>query len=213
MKKAVLGVAGIVLFLAFIKFFLIVGALASFIALIYFTVQACRTTDNRNGILKTRILPSFITMIICFAMIGGLSNNSNHSSHREDTSSSKVEHHKASTSSSDDDLDDSSDSADSESDDVDDSSSDESIDTNDESESTDVSSNDENTTTNDNGSGNAPTNHGDMTTDQQGTIVGNSRTMIYHTPDQHGYRMNSANAVYFKSEADAQAAGYRKALK
>ncbi len=52
-----------------------------------------------------------------------------------------------------------------------------------------------------------------MMTDQQGTIVGNSRTMIYHTPDQKGYRMNSANAVYFKSEADAQAAGYRKSLR
>lgn len=59
----------------------------------------------------------------------------------------------------------------------------------------------------------APTNNGDMLTNQQGTIVGNSQTMIYHTPDQKGYRMNSANAVYFKSEADAQAAGYRKSLR
>ena len=54
-------------------------------------------------------------------------------------------------------------------------------------------------------------NHGDLETSQQGSIIGNSRTMIYHTPEQHGYRMNSANAVYFKTEAEAQAAGYRKA--
>lgn len=52
-----------------------------------------------------------------------------------------------------------------------------------------------------------------METDQQGTIVGNSRTMVYHTPDQQGYRMNSANAVYFNSEAEAQAAGYRKSAR
>ena len=52
-----------------------------------------------------------------------------------------------------------------------------------------------------------------MTTDSKGLIVGNSKTLIYHTPDQHGYRMNSANAVYFNSESEAQAAGYRKALR
>lgn len=59
----------------------------------------------------------------------------------------------------------------------------------------------------------SPSNKGDMMTDQQGTIVGNSKTMIYHTPEQAGYRMNSTNAVYFNSEAEAQAAGYRKALR
>jgi len=59
----------------------------------------------------------------------------------------------------------------------------------------------------------SPSNKGDMMTDQQGTIVGNSKTMVYHTPEQAGYRMNSANAVYFNSEAEAQAAGYRKALR
>lgn len=59
----------------------------------------------------------------------------------------------------------------------------------------------------------SPSNKGDLMTDQQGTIVGNSKTMIYHTPEQAGYRMNSANAVYFNSEAEAQAAGYRKALR
>ncbi|MBF0757903.1 hypothetical protein E4T91_03900 [Ligilactobacillus murinus] len=47
----------------------------------------------------------------------------------------------------------------------------------------------------------------------QGTIVGNSRSMIYHVPGQRGYRMNSSNAVYFNTEAEAQAAGYRKAYR
>lgn len=37
--------------------------------------------------------------------------------------------------------------------------------------------------------------------------------MIYHVPGQRGYRMNSENAVYFNSEAEAQAAGYRKSLR
>lgn len=41
-------------------------------------------------------------------------------------------------------------------------------------------------------------------------IIGNSRSHIYHVPGQAGYHMNSANAVYFNSEADAIAAGYRK---
>lgn len=53
----------------------------------------------------------------------------------------------------------------------------------------------------------------DLETDKAGTIVGNKNSKIYHTPDQAGYHMNSANAVYFKSEAAAQAAGYRKALR
>jgi methylphosphotriester-DNA--protein-cysteine methyltransferase len=52
-----------------------------------------------------------------------------------------------------------------------------------------------------------------MNTAEQGTIIGNSRSKIYHVPGQAGYHMNSANAVYFNSEADAQAAGYRKALR
>ena len=46
-----------------------------------------------------------------------------------------------------------------------------------------------------------------MRTDQAGMIVGNARSKIYHTPDQQGYHMNSANAVYFNSEAEAQTAG------
>lgn len=69
------------------------------------------------------------------------------------------------------------------------------------------------TSAEDNSSTADPSSKGDMTTDQQGTIVGNSKTKVYHTPDQTGYRMNSANAVYFNTEQEAQAAGYRKALR
>ena len=64
--------------------------------------------------------------------------------------------------------------------------------------------------------GNAPVNNGDMNTadaNAQGTIVGNSRSMIYHVPGQRGYRMNSENAVYFNTEDEAQAAGYRRSLR
>lgn len=78
---------------------------------------------------------------------------------------------------------------------------------NDSADSTATSEDDSNSTTTDQSS------KGDMTTDQQGTIVGNSKTKVYHTPGQTGYRMNSANAVYFNTEQEAQAAGYRKALR
>lgn len=38
----------------------------------------------------------------------------------------------------------------------------------------------------------------DIKTDQaNGMIVGNANSKIYHTPDQQGYHMNPANAVYF----------------
>ena len=56
-------------------------------------------------------------------------------------------------------------------------------------------------------------NHGDMNTTDSGKIVGNRNSKIYHVPGQAGYQMNSANAVYFDSEAEAKAAGYRKALR
>ncbi|WP_179395073.1 DNA-entry nuclease [Lacticaseibacillus absianus] len=61
--------------------------------------------------------------------------------------------------------------------------------------------------------GHAVTNRGDMNTAATGKIVGNRNSHIYHVPGQAGYRMNSANAVYFNSEAEARAAGYRKALR
>ncbi|KRL39155.1 hypothetical protein FD20_GL000203 [Liquorilactobacillus uvarum DSM 19971] len=53
----------------------------------------------------------------------------------------------------------------------------------------------------------------DLYTGTQGQIIGNSRSHIYHVPGQAGYHMNSANAVYFANEQDAQANGYRKALR
>ena len=44
-------------------------------------------------------------------------------------------------------------------------------------------------------------------------IIGNKKSHIYHVYRQHSYRMNRGNAVYFKSEAAARAAGYRKSLR
>lgn len=44
-------------------------------------------------------------------------------------------------------------------------------------------------------------------------IVGNKRSKIYHVMDGQNYHMSSKNAVYFKSEAAARAAGYRKSLR
>lgn len=46
-----------------------------------------------------------------------------------------------------------------------------------------------------------------------GQIVGNSRSKIYHVPGQAGYHMSGANVVYFNSEEEAIAAGYRKSLR
>lgn len=54
---------------------------------------------------------------------------------------------------------------------------------------------------------------GDTYTGNAQSIIGNANSKIYHVPGQSGYHMNSSNAVYFKSEADAQAHGYRKALR
>lgn len=51
---------------------------------------------------------------------------------------------------------------------------------------------------------------GDMNTSDAGTIVGNANSHIYHVPGQAGYNMNSSNAVYFHSEQEAIAAGYRR---
>ncbi|QNQ81513.1 hypothetical protein FP432_02850 [Lactobacillus sp. PV034] len=55
------------------------------------------------------------------------------------------------------------------------------------------------------------TQHGDLDTSNSQKIIGNSHSHIYHVPGQAGYRMNSANVVYFNSEQEAIAAGYRKA--
>lgn len=42
-------------------------------------------------------------------------------------------------------------------------------------------------------------------------IIGNKNSKIYHTPDQAGYNILPKNIVYFNSEQEALAAGYRKA--
>ena len=52
-----------------------------------------------------------------------------------------------------------------------------------------------------------------ITTGQSRKIIGNKNSHIYHVPGQAGYKINAANAVYFSTEAQAQAAGYRKALR
>lgn len=57
----------------------------------------------------------------------------------------------------------------------------------------------------------SPASKGDMNTASSGQIVGNKNSHIYHVPGQRGYNMNSSNAVYFQSEQEAIAAGYRKA--
>ncbi|WP_407894482.1 sunset domain-containing protein [Lacticaseibacillus sp. N501-2] len=56
----------------------------------------------------------------------------------------------------------------------------------------------------------APVNRGDMNTGNAQKIVGNVNSHIYHVPGQAGYQMNSSNAVYFDTEQQAIAAGYRK---
>ncbi|MCH5464238.1 sunset domain-containing protein [Levilactobacillus tujiorum] len=54
---------------------------------------------------------------------------------------------------------------------------------------------------------------GNLDTDKAQQIVGNRNSKIYHVPGQAGYHMNSSNAVCFQTEAQAKAAGYRKALR
>ena len=62
-------------------------------------------------------------------------------------------------------------------------------------------------------SSSSSSNANSINTADQGTIVGNSNTHVYHTPGQAGYNMNASNAVYFNTESEAQAAGYRKSLR
>ncbi|MGV0167092.1 hypothetical protein ACRYI5_00665 [Furfurilactobacillus sp. WILCCON 0119] len=47
----------------------------------------------------------------------------------------------------------------------------------------------------------------------EGGIIGDSKSHIYHMPDQVSYHISPANAVTFSSESEAQAAGYRKSLR
>ena len=49
---------------------------------------------------------------------------------------------------------------------------------------------------------------------KQGVIKGNSKSKIYHLKGQQSYnRISEKNVVYFKTEKEAIAAGYRKALR
>lgn len=181
------------------KILVLLGIIGSIIAVSYYGIEAIKDNSNRKSILLKRVLPSFIALLICGGLYGSLNNTTKDSSNsassaKVSSSSSKEESGKDS---SDDELSSEEDSSDS-STDSDDNSTDETNST--------ATSDSDNTGTN-------ATAKGDMETDQQGTIVGNSRTMVYHTPDQHGYRMSSANAVYFNTEAEAQAAGYRKSEK
>lgn len=181
------------------KILVLLGIIGSIIAIFYYGIEAIKEQSNRKSILLKRVLPSFIALLICGGLYGSLNNTTKDSSNsassaKVSSSSSKEESDKDS---SDDELSSEEDSSDS-STDSDDNSTDKTNST--------ATSDSDNTDTN-------TTAKGDMETDQQGTIVGNSRTMVYHTPDQHGYRMSSANAVYFNTEAEAQAAGYRKSEK
>lgn len=54
---------------------------------------------------------------------------------------------------------------------------------------------------------------GDTDTAQTGLIIGNSRSKIYHVETQHNYHMSGKNVVQFNTEAEAQAAGYRKSMR
>ncbi|MEK6742270.1 MAG: thermonuclease family protein [Nitrospirota bacterium] len=47
---------------------------------------------------------------------------------------------------------------------------------------------------------------------RRGTVIGNSRSRIYHLPGQEGYdKVREKNRIYFPTEEEAQKAGYRKA--
>lgn len=63
------------------------------------------------------------------------------------------------------------------------------------------------------GGGGAANFSGDTDTAQNGRIIGNSRSKIYHVETQHNYHMSGKNVVTFSSEAEAQAAGYRKSMR
>lgn len=188
------------------KYLMLLGALVSLGAIIYYGIKATKDETSRKMLLLQRVLPAFVLFLVCGGIFGAMSGNSktiSQSASSTKVSSSSSSKKDESSSDEDESTDDESDSD--SSDDYDDSSTDSNDDY------TDSSSDTSTATSNSNDSDN--TAKGDIETDQQGTIVGNSRTMVYHTPDQQGYRMNSANAVYFNTEAEAQAAGYRKSAR
>lgn len=193
------------------KILMFLGIVASIVAIIYFGVKVYQENDNRKHLILTRLLPSLIALIIFSGLYGAVNNTTKEISHS--TSSAKVA--SSSSSKKDESSKNENESADNEDDESDsDSSDDYDNSSNNSNDGYDTSDKESSTaTSNDNNDNDTDTTKGDMETDQQGTIVGNSRTMVYHTPDQQGYRMNSANAVYFNTEAEAQAAGYRKSAR
>lgn len=50
-------------------------------------------------------------------------------------------------------------------------------------------------------------------TAQAGKVIGDAKTHIYHTADQHDYKISPKNEVVFDNEQQAINAGYRKALR
>lgn len=183
-----------------------------FLGWIFILWAAYLLLNHRHNIKDSKkLIVGIVSLVFLGVVMFAVGNSNSHSSTKQQTSSKVVKKHhserkqkKTSSNSS------SESKASSESSSNDDSDNSSASSSNNNVSSTDSSviseSDSESSTT-------SPSNKGDMMTDQQGTIVGNSKTMVYHTPEQAGYRMNSANAVYFNSEAEAQAAGYRKALR
>lgn len=183
-----------------------------FLGWIFILWAAYLLLNHRHNIKDSKkLIVGIVSLVFLGVVMFAVGNSNSHSSTKQQTSSKVVKKHhserkqkKTSSNSSSESKASSESSSDDDSDNNSVSSSNNSI------SSTDSSVASENDSES---SATSPSNKGDMMTDQQGTIVGNSKTMIYHTPEQAGYRMNSANAVYFNSEAEAQAAGYRKALR
>ena len=183
-----------------------------FLGWIFILWAAYLLLNHRHNIKDSKkLIVGIVSLVFLGVVMFAVGNSNSHSSTKQQTSSKVVKKHhserkqkKTSSNSSSESKASSESSSDDDSDNNSVSSSNNSI------SSTDSSVASENDSES---SATSPSNKGDMMTDQQGTIVGNSKTMIYHTPEQAGYRMNSANAVYFNSEAEAQAADYRKALR
>lgn len=183
-----------------------------FLGWIFILWAAYLLLNHRHNIKDSKkLIVGIVSLVFLGVVMFAVGNSNSHSSTKQQTSSKVVRKHhserkqkKTSSNSS------SESKASSESSSSDDSDNNSVSSSNNSISSTDSSVASENDSES---SATSPSNKGDMMTDQQGTIVGNSKTMIYHTPEQAGYRMNSANAVYFNSEAEAQAAGYRKALR
>ena len=106
MRNTVIAIIGLVIFFAFIKFFLVVGGIVALCASGYFLYQAVRDKDNRQTLLKKRLLPAVVAMVLCFGFTGALSGGQQTSHHEAAGSSAKTTHKHADSSSTDDSNDD-----------------------------------------------------------------------------------------------------------